>query len=425
MNVLVIAADGLQAGYVGCYGNEWVETPALDRLAAEGVVFDRHHADRPDAAGARHAWRTGRYDFPATPAEPELGLPAADLLTRLTGAGVTTTLVMDASRPSPAEFTAGWGQVIQVRPPVAAEATALEQTLDAAAEALERLASREHWLLWLDLAALRPPWEVSPKYRDCYFQEEEEDEDEALTPLTDPIPGRLAPDDWTSFARLQRTYAGAVTFLDAGLGLLLEELRERGLMDELAVVVTAGWGLPLGEHGGVGEGWAWLHEERVHVPLILRLPGAAEAGRRVFALTQPVDVPATLLDLFGLPPADLHGHSLLPLCRGRAEAVRAYACSGLRSGAGIDWALRTPEWAFLLPAAGETADSRGPQLYVKPDDRWEVNDIHQHHLELTQHLEATLHGFVEATRRPGPLQTPELPDLEAAETWPTPGGNPP
>jgi hypothetical protein len=56
---------------------------------------------------------------------------------------------------------------------------------------------------------------------------------------------------------------------------------------------------------------------------------------------------------------------------------------------------------------------RGPQLYVKPDDRWEVNDVRQHHLEVAEHLEDVLRGFVSATRRPGPLLAPELRDVEA------------
>lgn len=51
---------------------------------------------------------------------------------------------------------------------------------------------------------------------------------------------------------------------------------------------------------------------------------------------------------------------------------------------------------------------RRPRLYVKPDDRWEVNDVIQHHLELGDALEQTLRCFAEAARRPGPLQVPDL-----------------
>jgi hypothetical protein len=65
-------------------------------------------------------------------------------------------------------------------------------------------------------------------------------------------------------------------------------------------------------------------------------------------------------------------------------------------------------------SAGVAAES---ELYVKPDDRWEVNNVRQHHLELAERLEQTLRGFVEATRHPGPLRPPELPhpELEPAK----------
>src|SRR5208337_2915755 len=62
MKVLVVVAGGLHLGYLGCYGNLWIETPCLDRLAAEGIVFDQHYADCP-ASNFRTSW-TGRYCFP-------------------------------------------------------------------------------------------------------------------------------------------------------------------------------------------------------------------------------------------------------------------------------------------------------------------------------------------------------------------------
>jgi arylsulfatase A-like enzyme len=385
MRVLVIVVRGLHLGYLGCYGNDWIDTPALDGLAAEGVVFDQHYADRPDPAGADHAWRTGRYGLPpaggddARPAEPE-----PDLAALLGAAGVELTRV---------------------------------QTARAALATVKRLAAHDRGLVWVELATLLPPWDVPAEFLEPYFQdetdedddeEEEEDEREPLEPLPDPEPGPLEPPEEVTFIRLQRTYAGAVSAFDAELGRLLEGLRERGLLDDLLVVLTTDHGLPLGEHGVVGLCRPWLHDELIHLPLLVRLPGGGEAGRRVPALTQPVDLLPTLLDAFGLPPAPVHGHSLMPLLRGQCEPVRAYACAGLRVGDVVEDVLRTPAWGFLLPAA-----PRPPQLYVKPDDRWEVNNVVQHHLELAEHLERTLRGFVEATNRPGPLQPPELRDVEA------------
>ena len=395
MRVVVIVVRGLHLGYVGCYGNDWIDTPALDGLAAEGVVFDQHYADRPDPAGAAHAWRTGRYGLP--PAEgddsrpPE---PVADLASLLGAAGVELTRV---------------------------------QTGKAALAAVKRLAAHDRGLVWVELATLLPPWDVPADFLEPYLQEEggEDEEDEAeaegepLVPLPDPAPGPLEPPVDLTFVRLQRTYAGAVTALDAELGRLFEGLRERDLLDDLLVVLTTDHGLPLGEHGVVGPCRPWLHDELIHLPLLVRLPGGAEAGRRVPALTQSVDLLPTLLDALGLPPAPAHGHSLLPLVRGEREQVRPYACAGLRVGDAVEWALRSPDWSFLLPVSpAPDGPPRLPRLYVKPDDRWEVNNVLQHHLELAEHLEQTLRGFVEATRRPGPLEPPELRDVEAdmAET---------
>ena len=420
MKILVIAAGGLHLGYLGCYGNEWVETPALDRLAAEGVAFDQHLADCPNPGGARHAWRTGRYHFPLPEGDGPPTLPdTPDLLQLLRAHAVPTSLVRDGSRPVPADWGVGWERTEQV-PPVAEDGTPLERTLDAACTALDRLAGFDRWLLWVELATLLPPWDVPEEDRLRYFRpgrdvEEEDDEEELaedeeeLAPLIDPPAGVLDPHDDATFLRLQRSYAGAVTYFDAGLGLLLEELRNRSILDEVLLLVTTDRGLALGEHGHAGDFRPGLHEELVHLPLLMRLPGGAEAGRRVAALTQPTDLLPTLLDAFGLPSAAAHGHSLWPLVRGEAESVRAYACSGLRLGGAVEWALRTPEWAYLLPVRPAPQDPPRPaQLYVKPDDRWEVNNVLQHHLELAESLEQTLRAFAEVTHRPGPLEAPGL-----------------
>ena len=63
MNVIVIACNGLHLGFLGAYGNPWIETPHLDRLAAEGMVFDHHFAENLTTLPTRRSWWTGRYGF--------------------------------------------------------------------------------------------------------------------------------------------------------------------------------------------------------------------------------------------------------------------------------------------------------------------------------------------------------------------------
>jgi arylsulfatase A-like enzyme len=422
MKAIVVVARGLQLGALGCYGNQWVETPALDGLAAEGVVFDQHFADNADPDGARRAWRSGRYHLPiSTPTANTAADP--DLLAVLRRQGIHTCLIVDDSRPSADDFALGWDEVARI--PSTEETTPLEATLEAAGEALERLEHRENWLLWIDLGTLLPPWDVPEEYQEPYFraevaddeaeEEEEAEESEPLTPMSDVPAGSIDSDDDALYLSLQATYAAAVTYLDEGIRPLLEALDGLEGGEDVLLMFTTDVGPNLGEHGILGSARPWLHDEVIHLPLLVRLPDGAEAGRRVNALTQAVDLAATLADWFQAPLPDAHGHSLLPLARGEVEAIRPYACAGLRVGEVMEYALRTSELVFLLPVRTAPDDAaRAPQLYVKPEDRWERNNVLQHHLDLTEQLERTLRDFVTRSCQPRPLQAPPLPDPETA-----------
>ena len=91
----------------------------------------------------------------------------------------------------------------------------------------------------------------------------------------------------------------------------------------------------------------------------------------------------------------------------------SYAACGLRIGDSEEWLLRTPKRALLLPVQVPAGDPpRGVQLYVKPDDRWEVNDLAQRYADEADQLQEALRAFVEAARRPGPLVAPPLAPVE-------------
>jgi arylsulfatase A-like enzyme len=405
MKVIVIVLRGLHLGYVGCYGNGWIDTPGLDRLSAEGVVFDQHFCDCPEGAAARRAWRTGQ-------ATTQQGM-APDLLALLREHGVVSQLLIECSALPASEFEEGWSAMRRV-PPESTTDQPLDRLLEIASDGLDDMIAHEHALLWMELAGLIPLWRIPAEYLNPYFHQpdpaEEEETDEApvktLEPWLDPAPGPLPAPSQESFLRLQSTYAGAVSMFDGVVGWLLEQLSDRKLDQETLVAVTTNHGQALGEHGIIGPYRPWLHDELIHVPLLMRLPGGAEAGRRVATLTQSVDLFPTLLDAFSIAPPPCHGYSLLPLARGDVGAVRSHVCCGLRLGEREEWALRTPEWSFLLPVAAAPDDPpRTPQLYIKPDDRWEVNNVIQHQLELAERFEQTLRTFMAAPRRIG-LETP-------------------
>jgi arylsulfatase A-like enzyme len=411
MKTLVIVASGLHLGYIGCYGNEWVQTPALDRLAAEGVVFDQHYSDQPEAAAAQRAWQTGCYQFPSVKTEDESSSePAANLFPLLGEQGLATCLVSDDRGRLLSTAAAGWRQ-IHLLESAAGEAALPEQMRDALVKALNQLAPCNQWLLRFDLGALLPPWNTPDEFRNPYPSAGQDEDEDELPLSADPAPCEFEEPEDLAYFNLQDRYAAAVTYLDTGVGQVLQELEQRGLLDDTLVLVTSDGGQKLGEDAIRPGSRLALHEELMHIPLILRLPGRAEAGRRIAALTQPVDLLPTLFEAFGAPLPAVHGRSLLPLAKGKSDPIRAYACAGLRTDDGLEWALRNPDWLFLLPVSSSSGLATESELYVKPDDRWEVNNVRQHHLELAERLEQTLRCFVEATRRPGPLRPPELPHL--------------
>src|SRR5262245_17401640 len=170
MKLLVIILRGLQAAACGPYGNRLVETFTLDALAAQGVVFDTHLAVHP--AVAHRVWRTGCHHFPLSAGSDPPAGPWPDLLAALHARGVATRLIVDTSRPSPAEWAAGWQQV-QSEPDTASAVTAAEETL-------QDLADTPSWLVWLELASLLPPWDLDEDVLRLQFAApaEEEDEDE-------------------------------------------------------------------------------------------------------------------------------------------------------------------------------------------------------------------------------------------------------
>ncbi len=405
MKLLVITVRGLQARALGAYGNRWIETSCLNALAAAGVVFDQHFAIDPEPGAARRVWRSGRH----------LSSPGVDLLTLLHHQNLPTRLIVDHSRGMFPEFEAGWDQVDRVADtPAAAEL---------AHKALR--ASEPSWLIWLDLAALIPPWNVPQAILNAYFspQEDSENEDEfaeeddhdeeneednaedlipqapPLEPLLEPPVGPIDPDDDTLYLRLQETYAAAVSYVDGLLGDLLD-----GLADDVHLILTSDHGLALGEHAQVCVTPTSLHQEIVQIPLLIYGPGC-RAGRRVEALTGSIDLAPTIAQWAGTSLKAAQGLSLVPLLAGGSSQGRDYLGLSCSTAAGLELGLRTADWSLrLVPTASTTQ----PFLFTQPDDASEVNNLAQIHFATAEALERTVRAYFSAVQQQDPFVPPPL-----------------
>lgn len=414
MKLLVIVVRGLQAAAGGPFGNRWIETYTQDALAAQGVVFDTHLAVHPDPETARQVWRSGCHAFPGMPAAE----PAPDLLATLRDRGVHTRLILDDGRPTPAGWDVGWDEVRREADSAAA--------LVAAHETLDDLTETPSWLLWLELSALLPPWDLPAEIVEPYLapppadEDEDEDDDadaeeeegldylaeeEPLDPLFAPPPGTIDPADDRLYLRIAKTYAAAVAYVDAMIGEILD-----GLADDIHVLLTADAGQALGEHGLVGPGLGSLHQEVVHVPLLLVGPDC-RPGTHIAALTASIDLAPTIAALAGATLDGAHGRSLLPLLADEEPPWRDHLGLGGSGPDGVALGLRRAAWLYL-----QLGGEAGARLYVKPEDRWEVSNVRLQFTDQADRLARALQTYVEAARRPGPLQVPPLPEADEPAT---------
>ncbi len=314
MKILLLDVPALRLGYLGCYGNDWVATPNIDRLACDSIVFEQHYFDvQPppllDSTGME-------FIAPPTPAALIESLP-------------TLRSILNEYQLEYVAIEGGSDNSLGNMQAVVAKTLALNwNTLSFATVRFPSLAS---------------PWNMPADLLDSYCEDEDE-------PWLNPPHGPLEnPDD---LPRLQNTYAAVVTHLDAHLGSILDGLREQGVLDDLHLWLTSSRGLPLGEHGVIGDTRPWPHEELVHLPLLLRLPRGEEGGLRLNALTQPIDLFATLLQTLGNTKSPAVGHDLRPLIRGDVQQIRTHAYTALRMDDEEERALRTLDWAFFSAAAG-------------------------------------------------------------------------
>jgi iduronate 2-sulfatase len=145
----------------------------------------------------------------------------------------------------------------------------------------------------------------------------------------DPDAGRLSTAD---ARRLTHGYYASISYIDAQVGRLLDQLDALGLTERTIVVLWGDHGFKLGEHNG----WAKMTDYVIdtHAPLIIRAPGAISPGLRLSQMVEFVDIYPTLAELAGLPvPRHLQGTSAVPLFRNPGRPwKRAVFSQFLRSG---------------------------------------------------------------------------------------------
>ncbi len=376
MNAICLVIDRLHGGYLGCYGNAWVGTPGLDRLAAESFVLDGAYVDSPALASLYRAYWLGEHALgglmnPSTPSFKDGEVPdeRQPLPRLLAGAGIATTFITDAGDVARHPLAAHFDRCVEVPtdPPgrVVAEVqdTQTARFFSAALDALQAPDNAGRpFLVWLHSQGMAGPWDAPRELRERYVGEGDPPPPDFVRPPAMHLPADPDPDELLG---IRQAYAAQVAVLDSCVEAFVAGLRESKTAADTLLILLSARGYSLGIHGIVGAPPGEsepLYGELTSIPWLLRFPDGHGAADRSGALVQPPDLFGTLLDWFQCAAPT----SLLPLVRGEAQSVRDRAAIVGSTG---ERALRTPAW-YARFAGPETAE-----LYLKPDDRWEVNDL--------------------------------------------------
>lgn len=383
-NIVMVFSDDHARQAVSSYGSRLISTPNIDKLAQEGIRFDRHYTTNPICAPSRATLLTGKYSHlnglkdnasvfdGSQETFPKL-LQAQGYATAVIG---KWHLSSDPTGFDHWEVLPGQGayynpEFLTPSGKTRANGYVSEVITNKALDWL-KAHERKPFFLLVGHKAPHRSWIPGPKqmslFSDKVFPEPltlrtdystltsaaktvrmrlDKDIRPAEDLMVDFIPPSMdagqqqawkramAPQDatyrstvastgdllGTNYQRYIKQYLRCVAGVDESVGAIYGHLRSRGLLDNTVVIYASDQGFFLGENSWYDK--RWFYEPSAGTPLVVRPPKGARTARRVRSLTSNVDLAPSILDLAGTSvPRAMQGHSLAPIIRGAARVPK-------------------------------------------------------------------------------------------------------
>ena len=424
-NVLFIISDDLKASVLGCYGDLRCKTPNIDKLARQGLVFERAYCQGTSCGPSRQSFMFSKYKgqgkinlgqhfkengwYSARVGKIYHMRVPGDIIAGTNGKDVASSWTERFNSQGREAHTPGDYACLNLN--IFTKSLENRQTTQmphrmfvsvkyqgdgsdqpdhkSATKAIELLQKHQKQPFFLAVGLVRPHYPmVAPKqyfapyrWQDMVLPKTIADDLADIPKLgiagtvstTNPI-GKY-PDNQK---RMWAAYYASVAFMDEQVGRILAELDRLGLRDQTAIVFTSDHGYHLGEHG------FWqksnLHEEVLRVPLIMSVPGM-KTGRSK-SIVELVDMYPTLSELAGLKtPAEVQGTSLVPVLKDPQATVKAGALSFNKG-----YSLRTDDWHYMR------YNDKTQELYDMTKDPQQFHNLagNSEQAETVQRLEAAL-----------------------------------
>ncbi len=446
MNLVLIVSDTFRWDYLGCYGNDWIETPNLDALAKESVLFEDAFGEGLPTLPARRVIITGRriipfsYHYQHSDKVNLVGwhplflqdVTLAEVLRDQDYATALFTDVYHMMKPNKNfhrgfeywhwirgveddrynwrdpnairniyERATSWGnrpadprawlvQHLNGRAQWKSEEDSLAaRVLTGAADWVREYPFDYPFFLWVDCFDPHEPWDPPLEYGRKY--DPDYDEFKYLYP---PATNKNMTED--EFRGVKVAYSGEVTMVDKWIGHLLDALADRDMMDDTLIIFTSDHGCMMGEQGEIHKGADRIRNQVTQVPLLIRHPEGTAAGTRIGGFVQHQDIMPTALDILGIEAPDrVNGESLWPLAVEGRDSEREQIISAF----GFHASVRNKKWNYVAPWAEPPENrSRRTELYDLENDPKELTNVIEDHPETAAEMQAWLEQYIEEHR---------------------------
>jgi arylsulfatase A-like enzyme len=354
-NILFIYSDDHAQHAISAYGSAINQTPQIDRLAREGMLFTNSFVTNSICGPARATVLTGKYSHRNGFAQNDQSFdgdqPTVPKMLRQ--AGYQTAIIGKWHLNSDPQGFDHWfvlpGQGLYEDPWFLDNGTRIkvpgyvtdiitERSIEWLSQGRDK---SKPFLLMCQHKAPHRNWQPAPRHAAMFadadvpkpvtFDDDWKNRSPAAADTTMTIEHHLTPNDvkgeapegldaeqrknWL-YQRYIKDYLRCIAAVDESVGRVLDWLDESGLADNTIVIYSSDQGFYLGDHGWYDK--RWMYEESLRTPMLVRWPGKVVANSECDAMVLNLDLAETFLDLAGLPiPADMQGQSLVPWLTGK------------------------------------------------------------------------------------------------------------
>jgi arylsulfatase A-like enzyme len=390
-NIIFLVIDALRPDALPCYGNKIVQTPTIDRVANDGVVFKEAYTALPKTLPSMCSFLTGLY--PRTHGVLEMGIPLrenqdtlAEIL-KLRGYATAAFIANYVLSEEISGLHQGFDNYFAGFP-LKKEAISISGSFNPLVEkrADTLTESMIYWLennltnkffIWAHYMDPHAAYDPPPPYNKMYSELNKVLPDFKIRPELIHYQAKIKGKE--DFLYYLSQYYGEVSFCDEQIGRLLEFLHDKDLYDNTLIIITADHGESFGEHKRFFSHGHNLYQENIRIPFIFSLPAVIDGGKEIDSPVISIDMMPTILHLMKIEPkSTIQGENLLPLIRGDKKKrdnpilVQAYGGAG--------WSIIKNNWKLIHLIKG-----RSYQLFELSKDPNEQHDLGQKNIsKMTQ-----------------------------------------